>query len=218
MKESFEHIWKEGFLADDALVVPKVNQLYDRKSEHIIDKYKYMFNTNIYAILIGACVLLAVTLFFKIPYLGVTMFLMLVSMALVDRSLLVELEKIDKNVSSYEYLISIEAWMKHKTDVNIIMARIFYPVTFLSILLGFWFLEIKGRAIGLRITEEIINHFPNTSLFLGVPLWGLLAVLGAMLSLAYLGETIYKWDVNLVYGGVVEKLQDLIADMEELRD
>jgi hypothetical protein len=32
------------------------------------------------------------------------------------------------------------------------------------------------------------------------------------------GGKIYKWDVNLVYGRVFKKLEELIADIEELKE
>lgn len=33
-----EATWREGFLNPDALVAPKVNDLYTRKSRHIVDR------------------------------------------------------------------------------------------------------------------------------------------------------------------------------------
>jgi hypothetical protein len=36
--------------------------------------------------------------------------------------------------------------------------------------------------------------------------------------LAYFGGTIYEWDLNIVYGRVLKKLNEIIADMEELRN
>jgi hypothetical protein len=35
--------------------------------------------------------------------------------------------------------------------------------------------------------------------------------------MAVFGGSIYKWDVDLVYGRVFKKLDEIIADMEELR-
>ena len=46
MEKSIESIWKEGFLQKNALVVPKLNNLYDKKSIHIIDKFKRMFKIS----------------------------------------------------------------------------------------------------------------------------------------------------------------------------
>ncbi len=42
MDKSIETIWKEGFLRGDALVAPKVNDLYAQKSRHIVDKIQRM--------------------------------------------------------------------------------------------------------------------------------------------------------------------------------
>jgi hypothetical protein len=53
MEKSIEHIWKTGFLDSKALVAPQVNDLYTRKSEHIIEKFKRMFRFNLKAIAIG---------------------------------------------------------------------------------------------------------------------------------------------------------------------
>ena len=43
MEKSIESIWKEGFLQKNAMVAPKLNNLYNKKSIHIIDKFKRMF-------------------------------------------------------------------------------------------------------------------------------------------------------------------------------
>ncbi len=45
----------------------------------------------------------------------------------------------------------------------------------------------------------------------------MLAMLIVVVLLAIFGGRIYKWDLNLVYGGVLKKLKELIADMEDLR-
>ena len=58
MEKSIETIWKEGFLKSDALVAPKVNDLYNQKSNHIIDKFKRMYEINLVAIVAFAFILL----------------------------------------------------------------------------------------------------------------------------------------------------------------
>ena len=50
MEKSIEDIWKEGFLKSDALIAPKVNNLYNKKSIDIIDKFKRMFKINLIVI------------------------------------------------------------------------------------------------------------------------------------------------------------------------
>jgi hypothetical protein len=38
-----------------------------------------------------------------------------------------------------------------------------------------------------------------------------------MVLLSFLGGRIYNWDLKVVYGGVLRKLDEIIADMEKLR-
>ena len=38
MEKSIETIWREGFLKEDALIVPKLNDLYNQKSQQLIEK------------------------------------------------------------------------------------------------------------------------------------------------------------------------------------
>lgn len=63
MEKSIETIWKEGFMKNEALVGPKVTNLYNQKSIHFIDKYKRMFKTNLNAIAIGSVVVLVASFF-----------------------------------------------------------------------------------------------------------------------------------------------------------
>ena len=58
MEKSIENIWKEGFLKSDALVVPKINNLYNQKSKHITAKFERMFKINLIAIVVFSVVFL----------------------------------------------------------------------------------------------------------------------------------------------------------------
>lgn len=214
MEKSIESIWQDGFLNKDALIAPKVNNLYNQKSKHIVDKYKRMFKMNIKLIIIGSFVLLLITFLAGMPFLGVPMFFMLNALAFVDKKLLTDLEKIDKNQTSYEYLKMFQKWMKRKTAVNRKMARFLYPVVFLSLILGFWFMKVKEATLGQIILNELS---PDVSLLFGMPVFGIFGALVIVCFLAYFGTRFYDWDVKIVYGSVVNKIEEIIADMEVLR-
>ena len=54
MEKSIETIWKDGFLDVNELIVPKLNNLYNQKSIHIIDKILRMGRINlIYIVLLA---------------------------------------------------------------------------------------------------------------------------------------------------------------------
>ena len=95
MEKSIENIWKEGFLKSDALIAPKLNDLYNQKSKHVIDKFKRMFKINLIAIVIFAFAILVVTTFNGLPVIGISWFLILIGLVVVNKKLTSSLEKID---------------------------------------------------------------------------------------------------------------------------
>ncbi len=70
MRKTIEATWREGFLAPDALVAPKVNNLYTRKSTHIVDRIQRMQRANEIALVIGAPIMWALLSAVGIPYSG----------------------------------------------------------------------------------------------------------------------------------------------------
>ena len=211
MEKSIESIWKKGFLQENAMVAPKLNNLYNKKSIHIIDKFKRMFKINLNALVIFSFVVLIASYFVKIPVMGVMMFILFNVLVLVNKRLFKGLDKIDKNVSSYQYLKSFDDWMQDQIAVNTKMSRYIYPYIFIAMVSGFWFStqfrETLNRIFG--------NYQPD--MVFGLPIYWMLSMLVIIMLLAIFGGRIYKWDLNLVYGGVLKKLAELIADMEDLK-
>ncbi|NQU52865.1 MAG: hypothetical protein HQ522_10040 [Bacteroidetes bacterium] len=217
MEKSIESIWKKGFLNSDALVAPKLNNLYAQKSKHIIDKFNNMFRKNIIAIVISTFFALGFTYWTGIPYLGICMFFILNLLAIVNYKLWKSLEKINKNVDSFHYLKSFDGWMKEQVTMNRKFAKFMYPAFFLSILLGFWLGDFGGTIPGENLVENIITNYPNTILVFGLPIYGILAIIATTVLLIIFGDNIYNFDVKLMYGRIFNKLDELVADMEELR-
>ena len=218
MEKSIETIWKEGFLKSNALVAPKLNDLYNKKSEHIVDKFTRMFKINLIAITAGSFLVVGLSYLVQIPYMGIGLFLILNVLVLINKKMMNGLAKIDKNVNSFQYLKSFDGWMKEQISINEKFSRILYPFIFLSILTGFWFGGLGGDVPGESLVQELSAKYPDMILVLGLPLYGLLAGLLVIGLLVYFGGKIYRWDLNVVYGRVLRKLEEIIKDMEELRD
>ena len=176
-----------------------------------------MFWNNILAIVIGSFGFLIISFFIHLEVMATMMLFILNVLAYIDYRLLKTLKKIDQSDSSYEYLKSFKSWMIEKTDVNVKMARILYPYTFLALVLGFWFVDVNGNQLGEILRNKLLEAFPNTLLIMGIPAWFIALSIFVMVALAILGSRIYKFDVGLVYGGIYEKLDELLEEMEELR-
>ena len=218
MVKSIETVWKEGFVRSDAIVAPKLNNLYHKKSEHIVDKFKRMFKINLIAIVIGSFIIMAMSIVVHIPYMGVGFFFMLNTLAFINYKLMNGLHKIDKNVNSYLYLKTFDKWMKQMILLNQRFSRLLYPLAFLSVVIGFWFGGFGGDIPGEEVVQKLLVKFPDMGLLFGLPLYPLLSVLLVTGLLAYFGGVIYTLDFNIVYGRVHHKLNDIIADMEELQN
>jgi hypothetical protein len=218
MERSIENIWKEGFLKSDALVAPKINNLYNQKSIHIIDKFKRMFRINLIAIVVFSFVFLLVSYFIGIPITGIIFFVMLSVLVFFNKKLLNDLDQIDLGVSSYQYLKAFNQWKNKQISINKKFSRFLYPIIFISLILGFWFKDAEGMPLGERLVNEVLIGFPDIYLIFGIPLIGIVIVFIILILLAYFGDRIYKWDLNIVYGRVFRKLEELMTDIESLRN
>jgi hypothetical protein len=216
MEKSIENIWKEGFLKNDALIAPKINNLYNQKSIHIIDKFRRMFKINLIAIVAFSFIFLVVSFFSGIPIMGAIFFVTLSVLVIINRRLLNGLERIDKGVNSYQYLKEFNEWVKKMVSINKRMSTFLYPIIFMSFVLGFWFKDAEGVFLGERLVQAILIRFPDITLIYGLPLIGIVLVFLIIGLLAFFGGRIYLWDLNIVYGRVFRKLEELMADIESL--
>ncbi len=214
MEKSIEIIWKEGFLKSDALVAPKVNDLYNQKSNNIIDRMIRMMRVNVIALIVFALAMLIYTVIIDIPIaIGVFVFLLFVAPAIYTKKQMEKVEEIDKNVSSYQYLKMFDHWLKDQISRNVMLSRFFYPTCILAASLMMWYSD--GRE---SVMEEFLMKFPDLLLIGGVPFYFIIGVLVASSLMAFFAERIYRWDLGIIYGRMFRKLEKIIADMEELRN
>jgi len=217
MEKSIETIWKEGFIKNDALVAPKLNDLYNQKSIDIVEKFKRMYKLNRIGIVIFAIIIIPLSYVTRMIYMGIPMALLFITVSIIAQKFSKQLNTIDKNTSSFEYLSSFDKWVKNMIAVNSKLSTFMYPYIFMAMALGFWFIEIEGNILGNMLVEGIISEYPNTYLIFGLPLILIILSLLVIGVIAYFGGKIGKFDINLVYGGILRKLEELLSDMEELR-
>jgi len=217
MEKSIETIWKEGFIKNDALVAPKLNDLYNRKSTDIVEKFKRMYKINRIALVVFAFVLTPVSFLTKMPSMGIMISILFITVLIIAQKFSKQLDNINKNASSYEYLSSFDKWVKDMISVNSRLSTFMYPYIFIAVASGFWFLDVNDYTLGDKITSFLTNEFPNTYLVNGFPTLLLAPLSIAIGLLAFFGGKIGTWDINLVYGGILSRLDELLSDMEGLR-
>jgi|TARA_B110001469_G_scaffold122148_1_gene132420 hypothetical protein len=88
----------------------------------------------------------------------------------------------------------------------------------MSVILDFWFNDAEGIPLDERLVSEVLYGFPNIYLIQGVPLIAIVIILIIAALLSFFGGRIYRWDLNIVYGRVFKKLDELMADIEKLKN
>ena len=212
MKKTIEATWREGFLNPDALVAPKVNDVYTRKSTHLVDRIRRMQRINEIAIVIGAPVTWAFLSAVGIPYTGAIICTAWVGLLVVRRLYMTRFDAPDSSLDSYQYLKAFQRWLKDRMARSRSVQRHLYAVTFLALAIG-----AGASAPGQLLIRLIVESNPDVRLVNGVPLVLIAGVVATAIVVDLLGGVVFDFDVNTVYRGVFRKLDQMVAEMEELR-
>jgi hypothetical protein len=212
MTKSIETMWKEGFVTETDLSVPKINDLYNRKSQNIVDKLQSMFVINTKAITVGSILVLIVMSLVGAPIFGLYICCLLLPLIIIAKKELKRSVNLSKGQSSYDYIKSFNNWLKSSIKTYSSYYKIFYPMFFLGMAIQGIVSNAGGKLIAL-----LVEKLPTEIIILGQPYYILVALFLGTLIFARYAEAIYKWDLNIVYGRQFKKLDELIADMEELR-
>ena len=213
MRKTIEAAWREGFLTPDTLVAPKVNNLYTRKSLHIADRIQRMQRINEIAIVIGAPIAWALSAALGMPYGGALLATAWVGLIVVRRQF-PHITTFDAPVSvdSYQYLTAFQRWLTNRLAWGRRVQRHIYAVTFIALAVG-----MGESAPGQLLIRNIVESDPGIRLVYGVPLILIAGVVVIAIVVDLFGGVIFDFDVSTVYRSVFRKLDEMVAEMEELK-
>ena len=212
MRKTIEATWRDGFLNPDALVAPKVNDLYTRKSRHIVDRIQRMLRINEIAIVIGAPIMWVFLSAVGIPYTGAILWTAFMGLLVIRRLYVAKFDAPANSLDSYHYLKAFHRWLKDRMARSKRVQRHLYAVAFLALAIG-----MGASASGQALIRFIVESNPDVRLINGVPLVLIAGVVATAIVVDLLGGVIFDFDVNTVYRSVFRKLDQMVAEMEELR-
>jgi hypothetical protein len=212
MRKTIEATWREGFLDPGALVAPKVNDLYTRKSMHLAARIQRMLRINQIAIVIGALIAWALYSALGMPYGGAIICTAWVGLVVVRWLYIAKFEAPANSLDSYHYLKAFHGWLKDRMARSKRLQRHLYAVTFLALAIA-----IGESATGQRLIRFIVEGHPGIRLIDGVPVILIAGVVVIAIVVELLGGVIFDFDVNTAYRNVFRKLDEMVAEMEELR-
>lgn len=212
MTKSIETMWKEGFIDEAQLTAPKVNDLYNRKSQNIVDKLLNMFAINIKMIMGGCVIMLIMMSLIGAPFLGLYICVLLTPLVVIAKKELNRSVEISKGQSSYDYLINFDDWLQHSIKTYARYYQVFYPMFFIGMATQAVVSDAGGKIIGL-----LIQAFPTDVTVLGLPYYLATALAFVTIILIKYADALYRLDLNIVYGRQFKKLAELISDMKALK-
>tara|TARA_R110001592_G_C13191679_1_gene752846 strand:+ start:11709 stop:11987 length:279 start_codon:yes stop_codon:yes gene_type:complete len=89
------------------------------------------------------------------------------------------------------------------------MYRLVYPGLILIFYFGLWFSDLLA-SLRLKVAES------TDDLIFGMHLYTTLFILAFALIMSIFSKAIHRKDVQLIYGGIISKLNDALADMKDL--
>ena len=167
---------------------------------------------NIKAIMVGSVIMFVMMSLIGAPFLGLYIGCLLVPLIIIAKKELKKTVNLSKGQSSYDYLMSFNNWLKSSIETYSAYYKIFYPLFFLGMAIQGVVSKAGGKIIAL-----LVEKLPTDIIILGLPYYLIVAIAIVTLIFARYAEALYHLDLNIVYGRQFKKLDELIADMEELR-
>lgn len=212
MKQNIETMWKHGFLADEDLIAPKINNLYNTKSQQVVEKFHNQYVLTFRTIVVASLLVFAVFVFWGVPYLAIFILCLCMMLAWQCHRSIKQLEQLDNSIDSYHYLKAFQCWLVNQDKDFTAVYRYFYSLLFVS-----FFIQWRFSETASLVLNQLTRDFPNMPIVLDTPIY-LLALVITIASLLFkFGGVLYKADTDLVYGRTLKKLEELIREMEELR-
>ncbi|TCC96851.1 hypothetical protein [Pedobacter psychroterrae] len=213
MKNSIEAIWKEGFLNESTLVAPRINDLYNQKSMHVVDRMKRMFRINLVVMLVMSVIFPVMYYFLGVLWQGLAASLLLLATAWYTRRQMASIGTLDQGATSFDYLSSVDRWLKEVLLKNEKIVRFLYPLYFLIAISTIWSTFNRPRGVAWSLQQK----YPHSILVDNLSMLALIVGAVGTLGMFYFSRKIYRFDLRLMFGGVFRKLKSTIAEMEELR-
>lgn len=213
MKNSIENMWKEGFLDEGALDLPKINRLYEQKSQHIVEKIRSRFRFNLKFIIIMAIAIPIIYFFLDALWQGVAIAVLLLATAWYSKKQIERIKVVEAGQNSYDYLKSFQQWLDSVLLKNGRVIRFTYPIYFL-IVMNMLFSSWSSQE---ELANKVVQKFPDVTFIGDIPLvaWIITAVVTVLMFI--FSKQIYLFDVRLMYGRIFDKLDATIKEMETLR-
>ena len=204
MEKSIEKIWNESFIKEEALIAPKINNLYNQKSKSIISKIKRTYEIDNKGLIPMAIIVAIGMTLFSEAIIGFYGAFLIVCLYFFNNNLLKKFKAIDVTSDNLTYL------KKYKSIINIIMKatkKLFVFAIPLAVL------SIFALSFSIKENSFLSKFISSDTSFLKIIAVGLLVAF----VVSIIGRIVYTISTKILYAGLISKLDAIIIEMEDLK-
>ena len=204
MEKSIEKIWNEAFIKEEALIAPKINNLYNQKSKSIIAKIKRTYEIDNKGLIPMAIIVAIGMTLFSEAIIGFYGAFLIVCLYFFNNNLLKKFKAIDVTSDNLTYL------KKYKNIINIIMKatkKLFVFAIPLAVL------SIFALSFSIKENSFLSKFISSDTSFLKIIAVGLLVAF----VVSIIGRIVYTISTKILYAGLISKLDAIIIEMEDLK-
>ncbi|AUC15993.1 hypothetical protein BTO06_12875 [Tenacibaculum sp. SZ-18] len=205
MEKSIEKIWNEAFISEESLIAPKINDLYNQKSKSIINKIKRTYQFDNKGLLPMAGIVTIGGILLSETIIGLYGTFLILALYLFNTRLLKKFETIDIKSDNLNYLKSYRRIISSITRSTKKLFIFGLPLAIMSIFALTFFLK-EDRFLASYISKD-------TSVLQVLGIGALIAVCTSITC-----TVVYTISTRMLYGTLFSKLDDLIIEMENLKE
>lgn len=213
MENSIESIWKNGFLNESKSILPEINNLYKIKSKQVVDEFHRRFRANLIAHAIAIPGVIIVYYIMGALWHGIVISTLIGITGIYGNSLMKSLVILEFGESCFNYLLSFQKNLVESTNKMKRYMRFLYPL-YIMIVMDTIFISYRNQP---DLMDKVLDKFPNMLFLWDIPivLWGIAITL--VLIFTIFSGKIYRWDINLIYGNLFRRLEELVSEMKQLK-
>ncbi len=201
MERSIETIWKNGF--NEGMLIPRLNKLYQQKSTLLVEKVKRTYRNDNAVVPLMAAALAVAGYFTGYLYTGLYLLAMLMGLFVLNRQQLSKLEGVQLTDDLYVYLTTYRNTVQGIVRFYTRLMALGLPVAALPVL----YVVLDQLQPGLWAELYAKSAWSATGIML-------------LLALVFsgFGVAVYRMSTQALYGKQLEKLNEMISDLEELQE
>lgn len=205
MEKSIEKMWNEAFIKEKSLIAPKINDIYNQKSKSIINKIRRTYEFDNKGLLTIAGIVLIGGVLLSETIIGLYGTFLILCLYFFNTKLLSRFNDIDVKSDNLTYIKNYRGVIKNVTNTTKKLFIFAIPLAVLSIFI---------LAYNIKETSFLSKFISKDTTFIQVFGIGLLIAI----AVAIIGKIAFTISTKILYGTLVSKLDDIIKELEVLKN